>query len=66
MTKVWKIFQYGYIIIAVFFLYDTITNITIDNERAIFSGIFFIFILIVFFLKRKFRKKVEKRNYQNK
>lgn len=66
MNKIWKIFQYGYVIISVFFLYDAITNISKNNERAILSAVFFIFILLVFFLKRHFRKKVEKRNSQNK
>lgn len=66
MNKIWKIFQYGYVIIAIFFLYDAITNISVNNERAIFSTIFFIFILVVFFFKRHFRKKVIERNNKYK
>ena len=66
MNKIWKFFQYGYLIIAAFFLYDTIINISKNSERAIFSFVFFIFIVVVFFFKRHFRKKVESRNSQNK
>lgn len=66
MNKIWKIFQYGYIVIAVFFLIDAISNFTSDRSRAVLSFIFAIFITLVFFLKRHFRKKVEKRNHQNK
>ena len=66
MNKIWKFFQYGYLIIAAFFLYDTIINISKNSERAIFSFVFFIFIVAVFFFKRHFRKKIQQRNSQNK
>ncbi len=66
MNKIWKFFQYGYLIIAAFFLYDTIINISKNSERAIFSFVFFIFIVVVFFFKRHFRKKIQQRNSQNK
>ena len=66
MNKIWKFFQYGYLIIAAFFLYDTLTNISKNSERAIFSFVFFIFIVVVFFFKRHFRKKIQQRNSQNK
>ena len=60
MNKIWKLFQYGYIIIAVFFLIDAVTNYSTDKSRAIMSFVFAIFITLVFFFKRYFRKKVEK------
>jgi FtsH-binding integral membrane protein len=66
MNKIWKFFQYGYLIIAAFFLYDTIINISKNSERAIFSFVFFIFIVVVFFFKRHFRKKIQQRNSKNK
>jgi FtsH-binding integral membrane protein len=66
MNKIWKFFQYGYLIIAAFFLYDTIINISKNSERAVFSFVFFIFIVVVFFFKRHFRKKIQQKNSQNK
>tara|TARA_R110001592_G_scaffold5584_4_gene30826 strand:+ start:1406 stop:1606 length:201 start_codon:yes stop_codon:yes gene_type:complete len=66
MNTIWKFFQYGYIIIAAFFLIDAISSFTSDRSRAVLSFVFSIFITLVFFLKRHFRKKVEKRNNQNK
>lgn len=66
MNTIWKFFQYGYIIVAVFFVIDAISNFASDKSRAVLSSIFAIFITLVFFLKRHFRKKVEKRNNQNK
>jgi len=66
MNKIWKFFQYGYLVIAVFFLYDAFSNLGSDNSRAILSAIFFVFIILVFFFKRHFRKKIEKRNQHQK
>lgn len=66
MNKIWKIFQYGYVVIAIFFLVDAFSNIGSNNSRAILSAIFFVFIILVFLFKRHFRKKVEKRNNQSK
>lgn len=66
MNKIWRFFQYGYLLIAIFFVIDAISNISTDNSRAIFSFICAVFIILVFFFKRHFRKKVEERNKQNK
>lgn len=66
MNKIWKFFQYGYLLIAVFFVIDAISNLTTDSSRAIFSTICAVFIILVFFFKRHFRKKVEERNNQKK
>ncbi|MGJ8746044.1 hypothetical protein [Polaribacter sp.] len=64
MNKIWKFFQYGYLIIAIICLVEAIIRWNTDRNRAyIFLG-FSIFITLVFFLKRYFRKKVEKRNSQ--
>lgn len=62
MTKLWKIFQYGYLIIAILCLIEGIIRFNSEREKAyLFIG-FSIFITLVFFFKRHFRKKVEKRN----
>ena len=66
MNKIWKFFQYGYLLIAIFFVVDAISNLSTDSNRAIFSTICAVFIILVFFFKRHFRKKVEERNNQNK
>jgi|SaaInl1SG_22_DNA_1037389.scaffolds.fasta_scaffold01596_3 hypothetical protein len=66
MTKLWKIFQYGYLIIAILCLIEGIIRFNSEREKAyLFIG-FSIFITLVFFFKRHFRKKVEKRNRQKK
>ena len=66
MTKVWKFFQYGYLIVAIICLIEGIVRFSEDREKAyMFLGAT-IFITLVFFFKRHFRKKVEKRNNLNK
>lgn len=66
MTKLWKIFQYGYLIIAILCLIEGIIRFNSEREKGyLFIG-FSIFITLVFFFKRHFRKKVEKRNRQKK
>ncbi|MCI2229050.1 hypothetical protein MC378_07715 [Polaribacter sp. MSW13] len=66
MNKLWKLFQYGYLIVAVFFFIEAIISWSTDREKSyLFLG-FSIFITLVFFFKRHFRKKIEIRNNQNK
>ena len=64
MNKLWKILQYGYLVIAVICFVEGIMNWSSDREKGyLFIGAS-IFITLVFFFKRHFRKKVEKRNNQ--
>ena len=66
MNKLWKFFQYGYLIVAVICLVEAVIRWNSDSEKAyLFLG-FAIFITLVFFFKRHFRKKVEQRNNQHK
>jgi len=62
MNKFWKFLQYGYLIIAVIFLFEAIIAWKDDINKALFMLGFSIFILLIFFFKRKFRKKIEKKN----
>jgi mannose/fructose/N-acetylgalactosamine-specific phosphotransferase system component IIC len=66
MNKLWKFFQYGYLMVAFICVVEGIVRWNLDRERAyLFLG-FAIFITIVFFFKRHFRKKVQQRNNQKK
>jgi L-asparagine transporter-like permease len=62
MNKFWKFLQYGYLIIAIIFLIEAILAWKDDINKALFMLGFSIFILLIFFFKRKFRKKIEKKN----
>jgi hypothetical protein len=66
MNKIWKFFQYGYLIVGAICLVEGIIRWSSDRDRAyLFIGFSF-FITLVFFFKRRFRKKVEERNNQKK
>jgi FtsH-binding integral membrane protein len=65
MNKIWKFFQYGYLIIGTICLIEGVIRWNSERERAYMFIGFSIFIILVFFFKRHFRKKVEKRNNQN-
>ena len=62
MNKFWKFLQYGHLIIAIIFLIEAIIAWKDDINKALFMLGFSIFILLIFFFKRKFRKKIEKKN----
>ncbi len=62
MKKLWKFLQYGYLLIAILFLIEGIVKWNSDREKAYLFFGFAVFITLVFFFKRSFRKRVEKRN----
>ena len=61
MNNIWKFLQYGYFVVALIFLVEAIFEWKEDKNKALFMLGFSIFILLIFFLKRNFRKKIEKR-----
>ena len=61
MNNIWKFLQYGYFVVALIFLVEAIFEWKEDQNKALFMLGFSIFILLIFFFKRKFRKKIEKR-----
>ncbi|WP_299057043.1 hypothetical protein [uncultured Polaribacter sp.] len=65
MNTLWKFLQYGYLIIAFICFFEGIFKWNSDREKAyLFLGAA-IFITLVFFFKRNFRKKIETRNAKN-
>jgi len=64
MNKLWKFLQYGYLVIAILLFIEAILSWSVDREKAYIYVGFSIFITLVFFFKRHFRKKIESRNKQ--
>ena len=64
MNKLWKFLQYGYLVVGAIFLIEGFVRWNEDREKALFMFGFSIFITLIFFFKRNFRKKIEKRNQQ--
>ena len=64
MNTLWKYIQYAYLVIGVIFLVQGILKWSSDKQEAIIMFGFAIFITLIFFFKRNFRRKIEKRNQQ--
>ncbi|MDG1040449.1 MAG: hypothetical protein P8H13_00060 [Polaribacter sp.] len=64
MNTIWKYLQYGYLIIAIIFLVEAILDWDTDREKSFLMLGFTVFITLVFFFKRHFRKKVAAKNKQ--
>jgi len=62
MQKIWKIFEYGYLIIAIVFIIETIINWNTNRERAYLLLLFSAVAIFMFFFRRRFRNKFENRN----
>jgi len=62
MSKLWKIFEYGYLIIAVVFCVETVLKWNTDRERAYLLLIFAVLAVFMYFFRKRFRSRIEKRN----
>ena len=62
LSKVYRFFEYAYLIFAAFFAYEAVNKWNTERNQAYL----FIFIaavaIFMFFFKRNFRKKIEERN----
>lgn len=62
MMKFYKYFEYAYLIIAAFFIFETVRIWNTERERAYLFIFFVVLAIFMFFFKRRFRKKYEERN----
>ncbi|GGK40875.1 MULTISPECIES: hypothetical protein [Flavobacteriaceae] len=64
MSKIWKIFEYGYLIIAIVFIVETVLNWNLDREKAYLFLLFAVLAIFMYFFRKRFRTRLEKRNKQ--
>jgi len=62
MLKYLKIFQYVYLVAAVFFLMDAINTWNSDRNHAYLSIFLFALAIFMFLFRRRFHKKYENEN----
>ncbi|HSI70914.1 MAG TPA: hypothetical protein VK941_11815 [Gillisia sp.] len=62
MMRFFKYFEYAYLFIAAFFLYETIRIWNEERNRAYLFAFFVLVAVFMYFFKRRFRKKMEERN----
>lgn len=61
-NKIYRLFEYVYLAMAVFSVYLVVTNWSDNRNRAYLFIFFAIVAVFMFFFKRNFRKKIEERN----
>lgn len=61
MQKIWKIFEYGYLIVAIVFIVETVLNWNDNRERAYMFLLFSALAVFMYFFKKRFRKRLESR-----
>jgi FtsH-binding integral membrane protein len=62
LNKVYRFFEYAYLVIAAFFAYEAVMNWNTEPNRAYLFIFFVVVALFMFFFKRNFRKKIQERN----
>ena len=60
--KIYKLFEYGYIAMALFSVYLVLTNWSENRERSYMFIIFAVVATGMYFFKRWFRKNMENRS----
>ena len=60
--KILKFFQYAYIIFAAIFIWDAITNWSVDRNKSYMLLLFAALAIFMFFFRKRFSKKIEDRN----
>ena len=62
MMRFFRFFEYAYLVMGAFFLYEGIRIWNMERNRAyLFLG-FTVVSIFMFFFKRRFRKRFEERN----
>lgn len=61
-SKIYRLFEYAYIVMALFAAYLVYANWDTNRNRAYLFAFFIVVAVFMFFFKRNFRKKLEKRN----
>lgn len=59
MKKISKIFEFGYLIVAIIFLIDTFLNWSDDRNKAYMMLLFSGLALFMYFFRKRFRKKMD-------
>jgi hypothetical protein len=62
MNRASKIFEFGYLIIAIVFFVETFLNWNEKRESAYMMLLFAFLAIFMYFFRRRFRKKMENKN----
>ncbi|TYB78100.1 hypothetical protein ES676_02490 [Bizionia saleffrena] len=60
--KLFKIFQYSYLVFAVLFLYDAFSNWGVEQSRSYSSLLLGALAIFMFFFRQRFNKKIDNKD----
>lgn len=60
--KLFKIFQYAYLVFAVLFLYDAFSNWGVEQTRSYSSLLLGALAIFMFFFRQRFNKKFDSKD----
>ena len=61
-SKIYRLFEYAYLVMAALSIYMVITNWVDNRNRAYLFAFFAALAVFMFFFKRRFRKMIERHN----
>lgn len=64
-NKIYKIFEYAYLVMFFLSVFAVITSWNTDKDRAYLFMFFGVVAIFMYFFKRNFRKRLEKRQKEN-
>jgi len=59
MNKISKIFEIGYLVVAIVFLVETFLNWNEDRSKAYMMLFFSVLAVFMYFFRKRFRKKMD-------
>jgi hypothetical protein len=59
MRNISKIFEFGYLIVAIIFLVEAFSNWVEDRNRAYMMLLFSVLAVFMYFFRKRFRKKMD-------
>ncbi|RXP45205.1 hypothetical protein EC396_16075 [Lutibacter sp. HS1-25] len=62
MNKASRIFEIGYLVISVVFLYETFLNWNVNRPQSYLYILFSVMAIFMYFFRRRFRKKNQNNN----
>ena len=62
MQKISKIFEYGYLVIAIVFIVETFLNWNTNRNKAYLLLLFAVLAVFMYFFRKRFRNKINRRN----
>jgi hypothetical protein len=66
MSKIYKFIEAGYLIIAIFLMVETFLNWKTEPQKAYLYLAFSLLAIFMYLFKKNFRKRIDKRNKDNK